>query len=698
MPRIELQSGLPWSLVLAAVVVLSVLIVAYGIWIRALPRSYRTLILIFRTSLVAVVFLLFLDPKVEWVRNVSVAPRIGLFLDNSLSMANHAAASATTIFSQARAVADWAREKEYEPVIMTFGENLIPRANLQFTYEPDERITDFGPLIESWRTSELQAGFLFSDGIATSGVSPGIIDGPSEVPIFTIGIGDTTVGLDLSITEVRYPLSLLEQEQGTIKIGVQGSNAAHRRSRLYVFHEDQLIHSEPIIITSRDFVQSVEAPVVGRLDAPRFRVELMVLPEEANIDNNRREFQIDVLPGKRQVAILTGSLSPNTSLISAAVRPTPRASVDELVYLRGMWRGEEAKFWSTTYDLIILDNYPTGDLPEGHLERLITKVQRDKTSILLVEGPDCQNRGFNRLMRSLGQAVQMLDDAPGTMRSLLPMLQADLEGLPVTAVSGIGVDFPPSVAIHALDAPAENLKAVLQDEQENLVVSYGIIGGKKRSFILMPALAATHQRLTRTGRADYFPDLLEALVEWSLEPAGFSPYVIQADRREYQLGEKVLLRGIIRDRAGIQILQPTLTVEVQGPESAAIVTMTYDFDLGEYDGEYWPSDPGSYRLKVYTGSELGEASFHSAFQVQTGRIELESLAQNRYGLERLAYTTGGRYADLQGFNSLLEELSYSARSTQRIYQFSLWQIRFLWVGLILILGIEWIVRRLVGLV
>jgi hypothetical protein len=193
-------------------------------------------------------------------------------------------------------------------------------------------------------------------------------------------------------------------------------------------------------------------------------------------------------------------------------------------------------------------------------------------------------------------------------------------------------------------------------------------------------------------------DLLQALVEWSLEPAGFSPYVIQPDRREYQLGEKVLLRGIVRDRAGIQTLQPTLTVEVQGPESTAIVTTTYNFDLGEYEGEYWPREPGPYRFKVYTGSDSDEEAFHSAFQVQTGRIELQSLAQNRYGLERLAYTTGGHYTDLQGISPLLEELSYSARSTQRVYQFSLWQIRYLWVGLILILGVEWIIRRLVGLV
>ena len=357
-----------------------------------------------------------------------------------------------------------------------------------------------------------------------------------------VGVGDTTAGLDLGILEVRYPLSLLDQEQGIIQITVRGSNAADKRSRLFIFHEDQLIHSEQIEITSREYIQSFEASVVGRLDAPRFRVELMVLPEEANIDNNRREFQIDVLPGRRRITLLTGALSPNTSLIGQVVKRAQHAVVNHLIFLRGVWQGEESVFWSTPQDLVVLDNYPTTTLPEGHTDRLLAKLRRDETPILVVEGPDNLNREFVRMMRSLGLQVAVEREGQGSLSRLTPVPQPALKRLPRAVPGRYSVDFPPAALVHTLD-PRSNrgLAALVLDEQERLVISYGEVNGIKKGVLLLPALAATHLKLNRTGWKDYFVDVLQALVEWELEPGGFSPYVIQPDRRQYHLGEKVLL-------------------------------------------------------------------------------------------------------------------------------------------------------------
>lgn len=154
----------------------------------------------------------------------------------------------------------------------------------------------------------------------------------------------------------------------------------------------------------------------------------------------------------------------------------------------------------------------------------------------------------------------------------------------------------------------------------------------------------------------------------------------------------------MRDRAGIKMLQPVLTVEVQGPEDILMVPLTYDFDAGEYEGEFWPGESGSYRIRVYDGEGSGGGSARTSFQVQAGRVELEFLAQNRYGLERLAQLTGGRYTDLQGVEQLLAGLAYAARTVTREYRLSLWQFRYLLAALVLLLGLEWILRRAAGLI
>jgi len=529
---------------------------------------------------------------------------------------------------------------------------------------------------------------------------PNAIMGSSRTPIYTIGVGDTSSGLDLAILEVDYPLSLLDQEQSEIQITIRGTDAQNKRSRLYIYQGGQLINSPLVEIPSRDYTRIFEVPVVGRLDAPQFRVELMVLPQEANIDNNQREFQIEVLPSRRQIAILTGTLNPNTSLVGQIVKQTRNAEVNHLIFLRGAWQGDVSGFWSRYQDLVVLDNYPTATLPSEHLERLIDKLDRSGTPVLVVEGPDNANREFVRMMRSLGLQVTTEEEQTDfPMSRLIPIPQPELTRLQSIASGRYADDFAPAALVHTLDPQLNSsLAALVVDEQQRAVVGFSGTSGMKRSVLLLPALNSTHLKLNRTAWRDYIPDVLRAIIEWELEPEGFSPYVIKPDRQQYHLGEKVLLRGVVRDRAGERILQPILTLEVQGPENSALVTMNYNFESGEYEGEYWPGEAGSYSLKIYNEGNSDSEILQQAFQVQIGRVELQSLVQNRYGLERLAQTTGGQYADLPGVEQLLTNQSYTSRIVDRDYYITLWQFRYLMIVAVLLLGLEWILRRIAGFI
>ncbi len=699
MPKIELQSALPPGLAIGAFLGIVALLILYWLWTGSLPHTLRRWVIALRASFLMIIILLLLDPRIEWTRNVLVPPRIGIMLDNSLSMANHPGASPTTVLSQAASVIEWADELDYQPVIMTFGEALTSKSDLLFEYQPNERITDFSPLRELFQTGELQAAFIFSDGVATSGMDPNAIMGSSRTPVYTVGVGDTSTGLDLAILEVTYPLSLLDQEQSEIQIAIRGTDAQNKRSRLYIYQGGQLFHSEQIDIPSRDHTRIFEVPVVGRLDAPKFRVELMVLPEEANIDNNQREFQIEVLPGRRQITIITGALNPNTSLVGQIAEQTRNTMVNHLIFLRGAWQGDESGFWSMSQDLVVLDNYPTTTLPSEHLDRMLDKLNREGTPVVVVEGPDNTNREFIRMMRSLGLQVTTEDEDTGfPLSRLIPVPQPGLTRLQGTISGRYADDFAPVALVHTLDPQLNSsLAALVVDEQQRVVIGFTESSGIKRSILLLPALSSTNLKLNRTAWRGYIPDVLQAIVEWELEPEGFSPYVIKPDRQQYHLGEKVLLRGIVRDRAGERILQPILTLEVQGPESSTLATMIYNFESGEYEGEYWPGEAGSYSLKIYNEEE-SNSELQQAFQVQIGRVELQSLVQNRYGLERLAQTTGGQYADLPSVEQLLMNQSYTSKIVDREYYITLWQFRYLMLVAVLLLGLEWILRRIAGFI
>lgn len=700
MPGIEISTSASWSLILLFILFCGGVVAIYWWFVQTVPSRTRTWVLGLRTALLIVVGLLLIGPEISWIRPVVMPPKIGIYLDNSLSMANHPSASATTISSQVERVINWAEEANYEPVVMTFGEELIFLGAEKLEYHPDERITDFNLLEETWQTGDMQAGFLFSDGVATAGVDPSAMRGVPKLPIHTVGIGDTSSGIDLTILDLKYPLSIMDQERGEIEVTIRGRNVEGRQSQIFLFHEDQPVYSRPIFFESREHIETFKFDIVGRMDAPNFHVQLMVLEEEANIENNRRELQVDVLPGRRTMTMITGALSPNTTLANEVTRGVSMTDASHLYALRGAWHGDEATFWATPQNLIILNNYPTPDTPQDHIARLLGKINSDNAAVLVIEGPDSRTNSFSGLVRNLGFRI-FATVATATSEEYLSIKeQTGLPALQYVGASGLrGEDVPPTSLSHVLPPNSNSrLQPIMTNSSGSIVTGYGYINGRKRAIILLPALASLNLKMHTTPWFDYLGKMTSALVEWSLEPEGFTPYVVRPDRKQYHLGEKVGLRALTRERSGIKMIAPVLTLEVEGPGSVAMVTMNYNYEDEIYEGEYWPSESGIHRYRVYTESMIGDEPFSRGFQVQPGRVELESLVQNRYSLQRLSESTGGTYVGLLNVESLLSELRYDSRIVTRESVYSIWRLKYLWVFILALMVAEWVIRRRIGLI
>ncbi|MCK4578249.1 MAG: hypothetical protein KAU50_05630, partial [Candidatus Marinimicrobia bacterium] len=580
----------------------------------------------------------------------------------------------------------------------TFGEEMIHRDGLGFEYQPAERLTDFNTLEEAWQTGNFQACFLFSDGVATSGKDPGAVRGPAGVPIFTVGVGDTSAGLDLSITDVKYPLSMLAQEQSEIEIQIHGVNAQGRRGKLYVFHEDQLISSDQLIFSSNDHYQTFKTSVVARLDAPNFRAELTVLPEEANIGNNSYRFQIDVLPGKRQVTLLTGRLSPNSGLINRTVSEINNISFSRITGIGENWQGDLDAFWRTPQDLVLLDNYPAGAAMEDHLKQLLRKIRSDKSAVLVIEGANSGQAVFQTMMKALGLEVEKTYQTDRLTR-VRKGKSAVFNEIDLQIYDSFNdQDLPPTRQPNRVTSrTSRRLSAIFRDETQRALAAYGTVEGRPRAMLLLPDLAAYNVLLQRTAASRLVGEVLKSLVEWSLKPKDFNPYVMQPQRSTYHLGERVSIRGSQRDRSGAKLIQPSISLEIRGPGRAELITLNYNFETGEYEGEYWPGEAGAHYFKIIEGDAESRTVEKFAFTVQAGRVELESLTQNLYGLQRLAEVSGGQYTEPHELGDVLDQQAYVVRTVIKERNFNIWQFRSWWL-IIIILGLEWILRRSIGLI
>ena len=108
--------------------------------------------------------------------------------------------------------------------------------------------------------------------------------------------------------------------------------------------------------------------------------------------------------------------------------------------------------------------------------------------------------------------------------------------------------------------------------------------------------------------------------------------------------------------------------------------------------------PGIYEVRVAArrgGVLLGEDVTH--FRVADVPVEFRGAEMKADLLRRIASETGGRFYTPETVSTLPEDLSYSPKTATLIEEKELWDMPVLFLGILMCLSLEWILRKYRGL-
>jgi hypothetical protein len=119
---------------------------------------------------------------------------------------------------------------------------------------------------------------------------------------------------------------------------------------------------------------------------------------------------------------------------------------------------------------------------------------------------------------------------------------------------------------------------------------------------------------------------------------------------------------------------------------------------GEYRAAFVPDQDGLYELHVDAardGSPLGSAVAY----VEAGDLdsELRDAEMQASVLRRIAEETGGRFYTPETARTLPEDVSFTESGTTIHEERDLWDMPVLLLGLLALVGTEWVYRRRRGL-
>jgi hypothetical protein len=206
----------------------------------------------------------------------------------------------------------------------------------------------------------------------------------------------------------------------------------------------------------------------------------------------------------------------------------------------------------------------------------------------------------------------------------------------------------------------------------------------------------------------YWVRLMRELMNSSLASAD-SRYSIRTDRRRYPYGMPVRVQVEVLDPRWTANDQATINLRVvrltdpkeQGPASAAenvVQVHRLSAQSNSFEGNFLPPGPGTFTVTASDTSGAAVRRTASAvFRVEKPDLELRDRDADHQMLTRIASMTGGKMLEISELASRLGEIPDRSVQIPDDITESLWDSRLVFVLFILMISIEWGLRKAFGL-
>ncbi|OAV46271.1 hypothetical protein [Lewinella sp. 4G2] len=684
-----------WFLLLCAVAGLVVALVLYfrEQQFREQPRGLVWGMGILRWLGYSLLAALLLSPLLRYVDQDQQEPVVVLAQDVSESIGMEV--DTTAYREQWNALRNSLAEK-YQVVEYTFGQNVRTDGGLQFTDKRTNLDAVMTEISDVYGTQNLGAVVLATDGIYNEGTNPAYRDLQLQAPVYTVGLGDTTVRRDLLVRRVFHNKIAYLDDRFSIQIDVAARSAAGSSTKLTVSSVGdggKILHTENIPIQGNDFFTTKE--VILTADKPgvqRYRIALTGIPDEISTANNRRDIFVDVLDARQKILILAAAPHPDLTAFKQALAVGQNNEV--AVGYAGKFSGRLADF-----DLVILHQLPS---VKNSIKGTLDQLAQAKVPTLFVLGEQVPSNTFNGaqdLVSFKGTAGAKGNDVSARLASgfnLFTLSDELKRGIP---------NFPPLTAAFGEFTVNPGGTPLLRQRIGSVDTDYPLVVIGESRGVRTGVLAGSGLWQWRLfdfldgGNHDRFDELISQLTQY---------LTVQDDKRRFRV---VLSENIFDENEPVQldaelynsnyelINDPEATVTVTG-EDGREYPYTFTRTSNAYALNAGILPVGNYRFRARTNAGGEDLTYNGRFSVQAVEVERFALEADHDLLRQLSARYGG---DLLFPNQLAElparlEAAGTVKPVllETINTRSVIHLKWIFFVLLTLYAAEWFMRRYFG--
>lgn len=526
---------------------------------------------------------------------------------------------------------------------------------------------------------------LASDGIHNRGPQPTSTVERLGIPVYTVALGDTTPRCDAALAAVRHNRIAYLGNSFPVELTV-GATRLKGRQALLAIHDarGRKVAEQKVGYDDEDYsATQAFSLMASEPGLQRYTARLSVVDGECEASNNSLTFYVDVIDGRRKVAIVGNAPHPDLAALRHAVESNPNYEA-EVFLSEELRKNEEPKGFS----LAILHNLPSAT-------NQVPKTFENLPQVFVI-GMQTDLPRFNALKTGLEIVSRVKKASEVTAayndRFSLFTFGAD-DGAAMEQLPPLSAPFGEAKSSAALQSLLTARLGAIDTRQP--LVAAAAQGTTHRAFVWGEGL--WKWRLAdylNNSSHEHFDRMVSQLVNFTAVTDQRERFMVETDRH-YSTSDNIVISAQLYNDAFEPYNTPEATFtlkgdSVQGDFSFERQGSGYSLSLGNLP-------EGLYRYSARAVSDGTTLTAEGSFAVEALHMELANLTANHTLLRTLSTLTGGQMFypnDLSTLHSKLSTLKPVIYTHTRYSE--LLSLPWILALILLLLGAEWVLRKYHG--
>lgn len=679
---------IPWA---AISVVLAIWFYSNSNWFKELHKKWRVLFPTLRAISLFLIGVLLIGLIFEAVNYRVEKPIIISLVDKSSSMKNYKDSSQlNNLVSELQNALHSELDESFEIVEMTVGSDVEYGKFNGFNDALSNLSAGFDQIHTDYYNRNVGGIIFVSDGNFNSGNNP--IYSAEKInltPVFTLGVGDTTQKRDHYIKNIAANEIVFFKNKFPIEVDLEAIKMGKGTSTVSISSNGKVVASQKVTYKDgkRDFEHLSFLLDADKIGFQTYTVSVTEESNEFNYKNNKRVFYIEVVDSRSKVLILAGAPHPDVSAFKQVIEEDKNLEVESVLL----------KDWDRSIkkvDLVIWHEPGIG------FDASINAIFVDKNiPVLYCVGPNTSNSVIQKL--NIGLSISggnQTDEIQGMFNDgfkpfeLTDNTKRSLEYFPPlkTKFGEMKISGGAEVLIfQRLGSIKKKDPLVYFNKRDK--VKYGVIYGegiwkwKVNDFV-------------RSGSFSAFTELIQKTTQYLLVKQNASALHVTFPKR-FTKDEDIIVNATFYNDAMDAITQPKIKMVVtdeKGNKSNLQFGVTgnfYKLSLGKLN-------PGKYNWTASTSFNGKSHSKSGVFVVEDIALENLDTYANHSVLNQMAVKTQGEFDVLKNYRKILTKIKERSDITSVSYKEAafndLIDYKFLFIILLLLMSLEWFLRRWFG--